>query len=231
MLKARSFAYDQVSRAATWLRPIRSRLVRSRDDLVDALHHVGYETWMSAAAAELHSRASTDNLVLKNALIESAATHARVIHGFLTDIERDDGSDIHQIDFAGLRVSRKRSPNARKAVNTLQECRRDINRRVAHLAWDRATGPVHWPLLDLSEAVVTAMADWSVGLDAALTEVLLPYLNDAGALNLKTRSRLAMSGQASGGPTGAGSPAISTVTNYTTITVTSAPLENRDDES
>lgn len=91
-----------------------------------AKEHIFYEIEMLFRTHECYSAASVFlSVVIANALYESFMMHARLLDSFLRSSGRDD--DVKASDYI----------KGRSLTNESPPWRRDANKHVAHLSWER----------------------------------------------------------------------------------------------
>jgi hypothetical protein len=117
---------------------------RSRDDLNQALIHLGYEletcietacalrAYQADGAIDAHAPAVLDPGLIRNALVEAHLLHARALIEFFIETKSPQPGDILRTQFAT-----EWSPQPAEAVRRLATFKRTINKHLAHLTWDR----------------------------------------------------------------------------------------------
>ena len=112
---------------------------RSAADLRDAMEHLGYELWMLAETSRRIGAAKRDaDTVATNAYLESMLFHARALSDFFV-LERGFRSDIRRTDFG----SADWQPGPAEAVARIRANAPVIDKRLAHLTWERVVGAPH----------------------------------------------------------------------------------------
>jgi len=155
---------------------------RTRNELIKALTHVGYELAMTAAVlrrlAQLgHSSGVSPDKVATNAYLESMLLHLRSLTDFFVRI-RGQSTDIHRDDFLqGWQPAP--AAEVRRAAGRYKA----LNKHLSHLTWERvAAGNQQWDVLAALTDIVHIADDWSKHLDVSnhdLYLVIRPFVNDA----------------------------------------------------
>jgi hypothetical protein len=117
---------------------------RSREDLNQALIHLGYEletcvetvqalhAYEADGAIDARARVGVDPRIARNALVEAHLLHTRALIEFLIDTKTPQPGDILRTQFAT-----EWSPQPDEAVRRLETFKRTISKHLAHLTWDR----------------------------------------------------------------------------------------------
>ena len=141
---------------------------RSAADLRDAMEHLGYELWMLAETSRRIGAAKRDaDTVATNAYLESMLFHARALSDFFV-LERGFRSDIRRTDFG----SADWQPGPAEAVARIRANAPVIDKRLAHLTWERVVGAPHeWRYTEVAADLVAVAEEWSVHLAAQLPDI------------------------------------------------------------
>lgn len=147
---------------------------RSELERIGALGAVGFELRMMAHAFDLLNRAGADDdPMAKNAYIDSAHLHARVLVDFLLGSGR--GSDILRTDFVPEWV-----PKPTEAAQRLNDNNRLLHKYLAHLTWERVSHDAPaWDYPGIATDVIDVAERWTDHLastDRPMGETLRPHV-------------------------------------------------------
>jgi len=137
---------------------------RAVADLRDAMEHLGYELWMLAETSRRIRAAQRDaDTVATNAYLESMLFHVRALSDFFVLTKRGFPSDIRRTDFG----SADWQPGPADAVARIRANAPVIDKRLAHLTWERVVGAPHeWRYTEVAADLVAVAEEWSVHLAA-----------------------------------------------------------------
>lgn len=117
--------------------------------------HVAYEAFMLARTTQLLEAGTTppvgaeQAVVIRNALLESALLHLRVLDDFLCLKSRTRADDVVAMDFL---------PSWTPQTGLSEGERQYVNKRVMHLTTTRGEGPAPWELARFREVFQTFVA-------------------------------------------------------------------------
>lgn len=146
-------------------------------DLQKAMEHIGYELWMLAeTSGRIPAAQRADDVVANNAYLESMLFHARALTDFFDPKEGGRTSDIRHTDFGSVPWR----PGPADAVARIQGHTPLINKRLAHLTWERVSDEPHeWRYAEVAADLVAVAGDWSEHLathDPALYPTFMEHL-------------------------------------------------------
>jgi hypothetical protein len=132
---------------------------RTVSELQEALHHIGYELWMTAEASmRIRSAQRDDDVIGINAYLESMLLHARALSDFFVDTKRGFPSDVRRTDFGDTDWQ----PGPAEPVARIKANSPVIDKRLAHLTWERVNGDPHgWRFTDAAADLVAVADEWS----------------------------------------------------------------------
>lgn len=132
---------------------------RAPGDLQEAMEHLGYELWMLAEMPRrIREAQREDDVVANNAYLESMLFHARALSDFFVPMKKGRSSDIRHTDFGTVDWQ----PGPADAVTRIRSHMPVINKRLAHLTWERVSGePPEWRYAEVAADLVAVADDWS----------------------------------------------------------------------